>query len=120
MKTIIINRNEVTEDTSIWLTGTSVRELNDVLYKALVPSNIKRAPTTAGEKLRKCNSTIYRFLNDGDIPIAWRRAGVAKMSDPEATQFLFDYFARKLYEVCASRVGKQVLADAGVTMVFED
>lgn len=118
MKTIIIDPKEVTEDTSIWLTGTSVRELNDVLYKALVPSNINKAPTTAGETLRKCNRVIYRFLNDGDIPIAWHRDGVAKMSDFEATQFLFDYFARKLYEVCASRVGKQVLANAGVKVIF--
>lgn len=119
MKTIIINRNEVTEDTSIWLTGTSVKELNGVLFRALVPA-VGKASTTAGEKLRKCNRTIQRYLNDGDIPPVWRRAGIEKMSDLEVTQFLFDYNARKLREVCATKAGKQALADAGVTAVFED
>ena len=118
MKTIIIDPKEVTKDTSIWLEGTSVRELSGVLYRALVPA-VGKAPTTAGETLRKCNRVIYRFLNDGDVPIAWRRAGVERMSDFEVTRFLFDYFARKLYEVCTSRVGKQVLADAGVKAVFK-
>ena len=118
MKTIIINRNQVTEDTSIWLTDTSVRELNSVLYRELVPT-VGKASTTAGEKLRKCNRAIYRFLNDGDIPPAWHRTGITGMSDLEATKFLFDYFARKLREVCATKAGKQALAKAGVTVVFE-
>ena len=119
MKTIIINRNQVTEDTSIWLEGTSVKELNEVLFRALVPA-VGKASTTAGETVRKCNRTIYRFLNDGDIPPAWRRTGITEMSDLEVTQFLFDYAARKLRDVCASRVGKQALVNAGVTVVFED
>ena len=119
MKTIVINSNQVTPNTSIWLEGTSVKEVNDILFNALVPPEGK-APTTAGEIMRKHNRTIYRYLNNGDIPPVWRRAGILTMSDFEITKFLFDYAARKLREVCATRVGKRVLADAGVTVVFQD
>ena len=119
MKTIVINNNQVTPNTSIWLDGTSVKQLNDILFPVLVPAEGK-AETTAGETLRKCNRAIYRYLNDGDIPPVWRRAGILKMTDFEITKFLFDYAARKLREVCATRVGKRVLADAGVRVVFED
>lgn len=119
MKTIIININEVTEDTSIWLEGTSVMELNDVLWDALAPVEGK-APTAAGEILRKCNSTIRRYLNNGYAPAAWRCDGIERMSDFEVAQFLFDYLAFNLGRVCATKEGKQVLADAGIKVVFED
>ena len=119
MKTIIINRNQVTEDTSIWLEGTSVMELNDVLFDELAPVEGKDS-TAAGKILRKCNHTIRRYLNDGVIPPAWRCDGIERMSDFEVAQFLFDYLAFNLGRVCATKAGKQVLADAGIKVVFED
>ena len=119
MKTIIIDINEVTPDTSIWLEDTSVMELNDLLFNALAPVEGK-VPTAAGEILRKCNSTIQRYLNNGVIPPAWRDDGIERMSDFEVAQFLFDYLAFNLGRVCATKEGKQVLADAGVKVVFED
>ena len=118
MKNIVLNLNDINTAADLWLSGTQLTVVNSILYKALVPVTGK-APTTAGETLRKANRTVYRFLNDGDICPKWRSDCVDCLTDKEQIAYFWNFMYKAIKKVANSRVGRTALEDAEVTVQFE-
>lgn len=113
MRHITITTNDLRNARDLFLNNTQLREVNQALFKALVPAQGK-APTTAGETVRKANRLVYRYLNDGDICPTWNMAGFADMSESTKISYVWNYLYRQLKKVAATRAGKAALVEAGL------
>lgn len=87
-----------------WLTGTKLLDLNYVLFNALVPG-CGKADTTAGERVRSVNHTLYRYNNDGDVPPYFYRMDYKR----DLHKFLYEYLDKALTYVIGTKAGKAAL-----------
>ena len=113
MRHITITLNDIRNAHDLYLSNTTLREVNEALFEALVPIQGK-APTTAGEIVRKANRLVYRYCNDGDICPTWRMDGFADMSESTQISYVWNYLYRQLKKAAATRAGKKALAEAGL------
>lgn len=117
MNHITITLNDIANARDLYLSNTTLREVNEAMFKALVPAQGK-APTTAGEIVRKANRLMYRYCNDGDICPTWRMDGFVDMSESTQISYMWNYLYRHLKKAAATRAGKKALADAGLSVTW--
>ena len=117
MKNIVLDLNDINNAADVWLSNTQLAVVNSILHKALVPTTGK-APTTAGETLRKANHTVYRYLNDGDICSKWRSDCVDCLTEKEQIAYFWHFMYKAVKKAANSRVGRKALEDAEVSVTF--
>lgn len=119
MRSITISPNDINKAKDLWLSGTDIEYLNNLLTSAFFDGTDGAGKPKAIRDLLKVNNELYRWLNDGDLSYRMRRDGVKYMTDTQRCEYFWKILSAAVKKAGNTIDGQSVFANAGIIVLWK-
>lgn len=116
MRIITISPNDINKAKDLWLSGTDIEYLNNLLTSAFFDGTDGTGKPKPIKDLIKVNTELYRWLNDGESSYRLRKAGVKYMTDTQRCEYFWKILSAAVKKAGDTIDGQTVFANAGISV----